>query len=61
MHPFLEWVIALTVGVIMAIIGLFIAAFAATYCSIWVAGAVLFLLFFGAIAGLYFVSDRNER
>ena len=61
MNMFVEWLVAIIVGVAVSILGLIIAAFAASYGSIWLAGFVLFLLFFGAIAGLYFLSDRNER
>ena len=61
MNMFVEWLVAIIVGVAVAILGLILAAFAASYLNIWVAGLVLFLIFFGAIAGLYFLSDRNER
>lgn len=61
MNPFVEWLLAVITGVAVAIIGLIIAACAASYYSIWLAGFVLFILFFGAISGLYFLSNRDER
>lgn len=59
MRYFLEWLAALVVGIILAVIGLVIAAFIASYCSIWLAGIALLLLFFGAISGLYFLAERG--
>lgn len=56
MNPFLEWLVAISFGIFIAVVFTFIIACVTSYLNIWVAGFIIFMLLFGMVGLFSFIT-----